>query len=135
MSNIYDWLPFEVDKATNQRARKWMSHNGAFEYNEGELLDALPFIPKTSKNEERKELLNSQQSMDALERWVINNTGDGNRNNMILRYAMILVDAGFDFEGIRTRVTEMNHKLPDKLDEAELLSTILVTVSKALAKR
>lgn len=135
MSNIYDWLPFEVDRATNQRARKWLSHDGHFEYNDGELLDALPFIPKTAKNEERKELLNSQQSMDALERWVINNTGDGNRNNMLLRYSMILVDAGFDFEGIRVRVMEMNNKLPDKLQEAEILATIMVTVSKAIAKR
>ena len=135
VSNIYEWLPFEVDTATNQRARKWLSHDGYYEYNEGELLDALPFIPKTSKNEERKELLNSQQSMDALERWVMNNTGDGNRNNMVLRYALILVDAGFDFEGVRSRVMELNNKLPDKLDEAEILATVMVTVSKAIAKR
>ena len=135
MSNIYDWLPFEVDTGTNQRARKWLSHNGHFEYNDGELLDALPFIPKTKKNEERKELLNSQASLDALERWVLNNSGDGNRNNMLIRYALILVDAGFDFDGIRTRVMDLNNKMPDKLDEAEILSTILVTVSKALAKK
>ena len=135
MSNIYDWLPFEVDTGTNQRSRKWLSHNGHFEYNDGELLDALPFIPKTKKNEERKELLNSQASLDALERWVLNNSGDGNRNNMLIRYALILVDAGFDFDGIRTRVMDLNNKMPDKLDEAEILSTILVTVSKALAKK
>ena len=135
MSNIYEWLPFEVDTCTNQRARKWLSHDGFYEYNDGELLDALPFIPKTSKNEERKELLNSQSSLDALERWVLNNSGDGNRNNMLLRYSMILVDAGFDFEGIRTRIMTLNDKMPDKLEEAEILSTILVTVSKALAKR
>lgn len=135
MSNIYEWLPFEVDTATNQRARKWLSHDGYYEYNDGEMLDALPFIPKTSKNEERKQLLNSQQSMDALERWVLNNSGDGNRNNMLLRYSMILVDAGFGFEGIRARVMDLNNKMPDKLEEAELMSTVLVTVTKALAKR
>jgi hypothetical protein len=135
MSNIFEWLPFEVDTATNQRARKWMSHDGHFEYNEGDVLDALPFIPKTSKNEERKELLNSQHSMDNLERWVINNTGDGNRNNMLLRFAMILVDAGFEFEPIRQRVIGLNDKMPDKLDEAEIMSTIMITVAKAIAKR
>ena len=135
MANIYEWLPFEVDTGTNQRARKWLSHDGHYEYNDGEMLDALPFIPKTSKNEERKELLNSQQSMDNLERWVINNIGDGNRNNMLLRYAMILMDAGFDFEGIRSRVVQLNHKIADKLDEAEIMSTIMITVGKALAKR
>lgn len=135
MSNIYSWLPFEVDTATNQRARKWMSHDGHYEYNEGEVLDALPFIPKTSKNEERKELMNSQQSMDNLERWVSNNIGDGNRNNLLLRYAMILLDAGFDFDGIRSRVMGLNEKIADKLTEVEIMSTILITVSKAMAKR
>lgn len=135
MANIYEWLPFQVDKTTNQRARKWMSHDGHYEYNEGDLFDALPFIPKTSKNEDRKLLLESQQSMDNLERWVINNIGDGNRNNMLLRYGMILMDAGFDFDGIRTRVMSLNDKIADKLSEAEILSTIMVTVSKAIAKR
>lgn len=135
MANIYEWLPFDVDVATNQRARKWMSHDAHYEYNEGEILDALPFIPKTSKNEERKELLNSQQSMDNLERWVTNNIGDGNRNNMLLRYGMILMDAGFDFEGIRSRVMHLNEKIADKLEEAELMGTVMVTVAKAIAKR
>jgi hypothetical protein len=135
MANIFEWLPFEVDTATNQRARKWLSHDGTYEYNEGEVLDALPFIPKTSKNEERKELMNSQQSMDNLERWVINNIGDGNRNNMLLRFAMILLDGGFDFEAIRQRVISLNNKIVDKLDEAEIMATIMVTVAKSMAKR
>lgn len=135
MANIYEWLPFEVDNQTNQRSRKWLSHNGHFEYNEGEVLDALPFIPKTSKNEVRKQLMNSQQSMDNLERWVINNIGDGNRNNMLLRYAMILLDGGFDFEGIRTRVMSLNDKIADKLDEVEIMSSIMTTVMKTIAKR
>lgn len=135
MANIYEWLPFEVDKATGQRARKWLSHDGTYEYNEGEVLDALPFIPKTSKNEERKALFDSQQSMDNLERWILNNSGDGNRNNMLLRYAMILIDGGFDFEDIRQRVVSLNDKMPDKLDEAEVMGTVMVTVMKTLAKK
>ena len=135
MHSIFDWLPFAVDTSTGQRARKWLSHPGHFEYNEGELLDVLPFIPKTLKNEARKELLNSQQSLDNLERWVCNNIGDGNRNNMLLRYAMILMDAGLDFDGIRLKVMALNEKIADKLDESEILSTVMVTVGKNLAKR
>lgn len=134
MRNVSEWLPFKVDTSTHQRARKWLSHAGTFITNEGVLLDALPFIPKTSKNEERKAILQTQQSMDNLERWVLNNTGDGNRNNMLLRYAMILVDAGFDFEGVRQKVISLNDKLPDKLDEVEIMSTIMVTVGKALSQ-
>ena len=135
MANIYEWLPFEVDTGTNQRARKWLSHDGYYEYNDGETLDALPFIPKTSKNEERKELMNSQQSMDNLERWVINNIGDGNRNNLMHRYGMILVDAGFTFDKIKERVFALNDKIADKLDHTELFATVLTTVSKEILKR
>ena len=135
MGNIYEWLPFEADAATGQRARKWLSHDGQYHYNEGELLDVLPFIPKTSKNEERKVQLNSQQSLDNLERWVMNNIGDGNRNNMLLRYAMVLVDAGQGFEGIRTRVMALNEKIADKLDESEILGTVMVTVGRTLASK
>jgi hypothetical protein len=132
MSNLYEWLPFGVDDATGQRNRKWLSHNGHFEYTDGELLDVLPFIPKTSKNEERKRLLNDQQSLNNLERWVINHTGDGNRNNMLLKYALILVDSGFPYQEVQSRVTDLNDKLPDKLSEAEIVGTIMSTVGKRI---
>lgn len=136
MKNVFQWLPFEMDEQTNQRARKWLSNNGHYEYSEGtEVLDVLPFIPKTSKNEDRKRLLNDQQSMDNLERWVMNNIGDGNRNNMLMRYGMILVDAGFDLDHIRQKVLELNSKLMDKLDEIEIYNTIMVGITKAVAKR
>lgn len=135
MKNIFEWLPFESDDQTGQRSRKWLSHQEQYYYTEGQLLDVLPFIPKTSKNEERKNRINDQQSLDNLERWVVNNTGDGNRNNMLLKYALILVDSGFDFDDIRNRVLSLNDKLPDKLDESEILSTVLVTTSRALSKR
>lgn len=135
MNNVYEWLPFESDTGTNQRARKWLSHNGHYELNDGELLDALPFIPKTRKNEARKALLDSQQSLDNLERWIVTNTGDGNRNVMLHRFAMILLDAGFDFENIRQRVIDLNNKLPDKLEETEIMATVMITVAKEISKR
>lgn len=138
MNNIYEWLPFKVDTATNQRARKWLSHsdeNSVSIFNEGEVLDVLPFIPKTAKNEERKARLLEQSSMDNLERWVLNNSGDGNRNNMLLRYAMLLVDAGASLEILRERVLSLNAKMPDKLDNDEIQNTILVTATKALMKK
>jgi hypothetical protein len=136
MNNVYEWLPFEgMDKQTNQRARKWMSHDGTFHYNDGELLDVLPFIPKTSKNEERKKLLNDQQSMDNLERWFMNNTGDGNRNNMLLRYATTLLDRGFNLDQIQEKVFSLNDKMPDKLDQLELMTTIMKTVTKKFSQQ
>lgn len=135
MSNIFEWLPFKVDEAGNHRCKKWLTHAGHHEYTEGILFDVLPFIPKTSKNEERKQLLTSQYQLDNLERWVLNKTGDGNRNKMLHSYARILVDAGFNFDNICSKVLSMNDKLADKLEEAEILSTIMVTVGRAIAKR
>ena len=134
MSNLYEWLPFKVDDGTGQRSRKWLSHAGQYAYQDGELLDVLPLIPKTSKNEKRKQLLVDQASMDNLERWVINNSGNGNRNDQLLKYAMILVDAGFDFDATRQKVMSLNDKMADKLEEAEILGTIMVTVTKHLAR-
>lgn len=134
MRNLFAWLPFDVDAETGQRSRKWLSHSGQFYYQDGELLDILPFIPKTAKNERWKQLIDDQQQLDNLERWFVNNTGDGNRNNQLLRYALILVDAGFDYEPIRQKVNSLNEKLPDALTETEILGTVMVTASKALAK-
>lgn len=133
--NVIQGLPFDVDESCTHRCKKWQTFKGQYEYTEGELFDVLPFIPKTSKNEERKQRLDSQHQMDNLERWVLNNSGDGNRNNMLLKYGMILVDAGFAHADIHSRVMALNDKMPDKLDELEILKTIMVSVGKAVAAR
>lgn len=126
-------LPFDVDTQCNQRSRKWETNkNATIIHQDGELFDILPFIPKTTKNEERQSQLRDQEHLDNLERWVINNTGDGNRNNMLLRYAMVLVDSGYKFDTVKDKVIGLNNKLIDKLDELELHSTIFHTVAKKL---
>lgn len=135
MSNIFEWLPFNVDEQTNQRARKWMSHNGHYEYNDGEFLDALLFIPKTSKNEERKKVIQDQQSLSNIERWFINNTGIGNRSNQMVKYALLLVDSGMEIDQVTNNVLALNSKLADKMEEIELMSTVMVTASKAIHAR
>ena len=135
MNNIYEWLPFDVDTQTNQRSRKWLSNKGHHYYNDGELLDALIFIPKTTKNEERKKLVLDQNNLSNLERWFINNTGDGNRSNQLIKYALLLVDSGMDLDSVKNNTLALNSKLPDMLEESEVISTILVSASKAIAKR
>ncbi|TKW65242.1 MAG: DUF3987 domain-containing protein [Paracoccus denitrificans] len=132
MKNVMASLPFVVDESCSHRCKKWLSHDAHIESVDGELFDVLPFIPKTQKNEERQKRLQDQSSLDNWERWILNNSGDGNRNKMLHRYAMSLVDNGFQLETILGKVKELNSKMPDKLDELELTSTIMVTVSKAL---
>lgn len=136
MKNVFEWLPWELkDTATGHRSKKWLSHAGHYENNDGQLLDVLPFIPKTSKNETHRQKLQELHSLDSLERWFISNTGDGNRNNQLVRYAFSLVDAGFDEATICSRVVDLNEKLPDKLEELEIHKTIMVSVAKRIAKQ
>ena len=136
MVNLFTWLPFEVDEATKDIARKWVSSpSDEYIYQDGELLDVLPFIPATSKNEEFKKRNLDVQGLNNLERWILNNSGDGNRNVMLHRFAMILVDAGYGYEDIRLKVNELNAKMPDKLEEEEIMATVMVTISKELSSR
>jgi hypothetical protein len=131
MNAFMDWLPFESDRGANQRARKWETYPGNHAYNlEGEVMDALDFIPQTSRNEDHKRMRQKLTSMDKLEGWFAEKISDGNRNNMMLRFAMALVDNGVGFDEVEARTIDFNKKLPEPLDEAELQRTVLVSVAK-----
>lgn len=135
MSALYEWLPFAVDDQTNQRARKWMSHTGNLSENDGELLDPLQFIPRTSKSDERRAKLIDQKSLTNIERWFINNTGDGNRSNQLIKYAYLLVDSGRPFAEVESGIYELNNKIPEPMPEEEIASTVLVSARKAYSKQ
>lgn len=132
MVNITNWLPFKTDEAANQRARKWESFDGGtYHYNlEGEILDALKFIPKTSKNEQYKRHFQEVESLDNLERWFAQRIASGNRNNQMLRYAMALVDTGMPLMDVSKQVHSFNDKLNTPLDKNEIDTTIMVSVAK-----
>lgn len=134
MQAVLQTLPFECDPATADIARKWMCNEGDVYVNEGELFDILPFIPNTSRNEERQAHFQTQSDLDNLERWVINNTGSGNRNDQIYKYAMVLADAGKDLEEIGNLVRSMNDKLSDKLSDEEIMNTVLRSVSGKMTR-
>jgi hypothetical protein len=136
MTNIFEWLPFAIDTSTGQRSRKWLTHIGYYEYGAGkELLDALMFIPQTAKNDERKQIIQNSQSLSNMERWFVSNTDAGNRNNQMIRYALMLVDMGKPYDDVRDSILELNSKLPEKLPVKEINDTILVSVGRAIAKR
>lgn len=128
INNIINVMPFEVDTASNQRSKKWLTNNGEVHKVDGELFDVLPFIPQTKKNEERIHDLQSSD-LDRLEAWVINNTADGNRNKQLYNYACILADSGKEYSDVRAGVLELNFKLPDSLPEDEIENTILRSIA------
>ncbi len=136
MLNVLSWLPFECDESTIQRARKWESYDkGSFEYNlEADMIDALAFIPKTTKNEQWKANNANIQSLDNLERWFAQRIESGNRNNQMLKFALALVDSGLDFMTISQQVLSFNEKLANRLSDTEIHNTILQTVSKRMSR-
>lgn len=131
MDGVTQWLPFKIDEAANQRARKWESFGGGqLKTNDGELLDALPFIPKTSKNEQYKQGMQKVQSLDNLERWFAQRMATGSRNNQMIRFALALVDSGTDLMTVNKQVHAFNQKLSAPLTTEEIDMTILTTVAK-----
>lgn len=135
MNNVFEWLPFKVDEQTSQRCRKWATHPGLSFSNEGELLDALAFIPKTSKNDELKKRMIDLGNLDNLERWFAQRMGAGNRNNQLLKFAMMLADTGLQYQQILDKVLSFNSKLDNSLPEIEIHSTIMRSVSKKLSEQ
>lgn len=136
MNNVMGWLPFKTDESANQRAKKWETFDGGtFHYNfDGEILDALKFIPKTSKNEQYKQSFRQVESLDNLERWFAQRIASGNRNNQMLKYALALVDNGMSLMDVSKQVHAFNEKINTPLPKDEIDTTILVTVAKKYAK-
>ena len=136
MQNIYEWLPFDVDAQTIDRCRKWLTHPGNYQYSNGEkLLDARLFIPKTTKNDERKAFVATYQSMTNMERWFITGSKNGNRNHQLTKYTFMLMDLGYPIEDIRDNVLAMNSKLSDKLTVKEIENTMISSVTRRIAKQ
>ena len=134
MKNVVDWLPFKVDEQANQRSRKWMScGHGSYHQNlEGKVLNALPFVPRTSKNKEYQESMKELESLDNLERWFAQRIALGNRNNQMIKFALALADTGLQYNEIEEKVLSFNSRLSNKLSDSEIRNTILVTVAKRL---
>lgn len=136
MDNVMSALPFEMDETCNQRNKKWLTCKSTETYfSDGDLFDVIPYIPRTSKNDEREARFKDQKDLDNLERWFINNTGDGNRNKQLYNYAMALVEGGIDYTVVGEKVRELNSKLQDKLPEDELSATILKSIQAKFSKK
>ena len=131
MRSIFAWLPFKTDESYDKREKKSETYDGGtYHYNEGELFDALDFIPKTSRNEQHKSSYQKLESLDNLERWFAQRMAMGNRNNNMIKYALALVDNGMSLIDVQNQVHAFNKKLNNPLSENEIDSTVMVTVAK-----
>ena len=132
MNNILSWMPFKSDDAANQPSKKWLTNpNAEIRINStGSLLDPTKFIPNTFRNTSFLQDQKKINSFDNLERWFAKQIETGNRNNLLLKYALCLVDNGLELEAVENKVLGFNKKLKDKLPEEEIQNTILVTARK-----
>ena len=84
----------------------------------------MPFIPDTSRNEQRQKYMASEGNLTNLERWFVNNTGDGNRNNQLYKFGVACLDMGYAIQDTKAAVAELNSKLKDAITLSELTKTI-----------
>ena len=130
MANVFDWLPFKVDEATADYARKWATNAGTHYYNDGMLFDATLFIPKTKKADEQATFINEHSNLNNLERWFASKATEGSRSNTLIKYAYALVDKGYDLDVIKSAINEFNSKLPKPLPVSELDTTVMISVHR-----
>ena len=134
MMNVFEWLPFPVDEAAKDIARKWASHPGVYEYNKGKVIDATMFIPETKRSEETKEHITAN-GVGNIERWFKTNTSTGNRANHLFRYGMVMIDAGMDQADIIEKLETFNNELETPLPEDQFRNGTVKSISKEFQKR
>ena len=134
MNGVLKWLPFESDEGANQASKKWLANDKAqFIINDGMLLDALKFIPKTSRNEQYLKEVSKVENMGALERWFALRIVQGNRNNLMFKYGMALADSGLSFADVEAKLKKFNKSLSAPLSNDELNNSILKSIAKKYA--
>ena len=134
MVNVFEWLPFPVDEAAKDIARKWEAYAGHYEYNDGAIIDATMFIPETKRSDETK-LQISVSGVNNIERWFKTHTSKGNRANHLYRYGMVMVDASMDLPTIIENMENFNESLDAPLPEDQFRNSTVKSISKAFQKR
>jgi hypothetical protein len=134
MVNVFEWLPFPVDQSAKDIARKWQSHAGHHEYNDGKILDATMFIPQTKRSDETKARITAN-GVDNIERWFRDHTTTGNRASHLYRYGMVMVDSGMRLEEIIGKMEAFNDSLHNPLSESQFRGSTILSISREYKKR
>ncbi len=131
MDSFLLWLPFESDQSANQRSKKWMTHEASevMVHQGPQVIDVMPFIPKTKQNKEYVSSVADLGQLDNLERWFLNHMDIGSRNNNLLNYAMMLKDAGMSYDELATKVLSLNDRCTSPLKKEEVRTTVLKSVA------
>ena len=134
MVNVFEWLPFPVDEAAKDIARKWESYAGHYEYNQGTIIDATMFIPETKRSDETKAQI-STNGVGNIERWFKTHTSKGNRANHLYRYGMVMIDANMALGDVVEKLENFNNSLEVPLPEDQFRNSTVKSISKEFQKR
>lgn len=138
MGNVLNYLPFPVDTRCQLPEQMWALYGASSEvvFNQGDLFDPLPFIPHTARNEEylKKRSEATKLKLDKLDTWFYHELREGNRNNLFYRYGMMLVDAGYNYDDIRSRIINLNKKIECPLHEDEIDITVMRSIDRKLSE-
>ena len=133
-TSLLDSLGVAYDEKCRNASRWYYGNtNGEHWYNEGEMLDIRNFIPDSIENKEASTSLSNYEStsyggdidsrIDGSIKWFLQNTADGNRNDMVFRMGMMLKKevSADDWESILRHV---NTCLSSPLSESDMNSTV-----------
>lgn len=137
MQNIEKYFSFSSDSATFQASRKWLTKipNQVIKFyeNKGELFDVISLIPNTIKEKEFNILTESISNLEPIERFFrYEIEANGNRNNHLIRYGLMLVDSGKSQEEIEKTILNFNSQLTNPLPVPEIESTIFKSIQNKL---
>jgi hypothetical protein len=132
MKNIIKKLAIPADMACTDSSRFYYGYSGSeVWYSEGiSRFDISCCIPETKKEKEQKERYESNKnikSSSGVDKYFLQEMSNGNRNNMLLKYCLMMKDAGEDW---REKTLGLNSMLTEPLGELEIEHTIFKTASK-----
>jgi hypothetical protein len=132
MKNIIKKLAIPADMACTDSSRFYYGYSGSeVWYSEGiSRFDISCCIPETKKEKEQNERYESNKnikSSSGVDKYFLQEMSNGNRNNMLLKYCLMMKDAGEDW---REKTLGLNSMLTEPLGELEIEHTIFKTASK-----
>ncbi|MDC0644061.1 primase C-terminal domain-containing protein [Crocinitomicaceae bacterium] len=125
--NLAFWLPVVADTSAFQREKKFRTWNTAKVWSnlKGQNIDAMQFYPSTSVSEQLVSRHGKVVGLSGIQRWVVLNCTEGQRNQVLYRYGCILAEHNITAKEIGIKITEINNKIESPLSPDELQATVL----------
>ena len=125
--NLAFWLPVKADTSAFQREKKFRTWNTSKVWStlDGDNLDAMQFYPSTSVSDQLVSRHGKVVGLNGIQRWVVLNCTEGQRNQILYRYGCILAEHNLDAAQITAKITEINEKIDSPLSSDELQATVL----------